>query len=184
VIACTKRLLRHLAPVNDLYRLPDSVYNDDNFNIALTPYDMLILQAYYAPEIHNGMTKTEAATVLPQILSRINPVGQSLPPASLPKTSRDWINAIETTLGPSAGNSKRRNAAFRAVQIAKSHGYIDHRLGFAHFARAQISLYEDPRLAAADFAQAYTIFKTLFGTNDIHTAQGRCTDGVTFIVRR
>ncbi len=166
-----EEIAQALGPVNDLYRLPDSVYNDDNFNIALTPYDMLILQTYYAPEIHNGMTKTEAATVLPQILSRINPVGQSLPSTGLPKTSRDWINAIETTLGPSAGISKRRSAAFRAVQIAKSQGYIDHRLGFAHFARAQISLYDDPRLAAADFAQAYTIFKTLFGTNDIHTAQ-------------
>ncbi|MBE9476085.1 MAG: DUF2927 domain-containing protein [Proteobacteria bacterium] len=165
-----EEIAQALGPVNDLYRLPDSVYNDDNFHIALTAYDMLILRAYYAPEMYNGMTRLQAAAVLPQILRRLNPAGRALPPARLPKTSKSWINAVETALGPSAGNISRRNAAFRAVQIAKDNGYNDHRIGFAHFARAQVSLHHDPRLAAADFAQAYSIFKALFGRNDIHTA--------------
>ena len=165
-----EEIAQALGPVKDLYRLPDSVYNDDNFNIALTSYDMLILKAYYASEIQNGMTKSQVAAVLPQILARLNPAGQSLPPLRLPKTSRSWIDAIETALGPSAGANKRRSAASRAVQIAKSNGYNDHRLGFSHYARAQVSLYSDPQLAAADFDRAYIIFKTLFGRNDIHTA--------------
>jgi hypothetical protein len=166
-----EEIAQALGPVNDLYRLPDSVYNDDNFNISLTSYDMLILQVYYAPEIHNGMSKSQAATVLPQILTRLNPAGRTLPPARLPKTSKSWIKAIETALGPNTSSNSRRSAAFRAVQIAKDNGYNDHRLGFAYFARAQVSLHNDPRLAAADFAQAYAVFKTLFGTDDIHTAQ-------------
>jgi DUF2927 family protein len=166
-----EEIAQSLGPLNDLYRLPDSVYNDDNFNISLTPYDMLILQTYYAPELRNGMSKPEVASVLPQILARLNPIGQNLPAVGLQPTAREWSKAIETTLGPNASSGKRRNAAFRAVQIAKSRGYRDHRLGFAYFARAQISLRDDPRLAAADFAQAYAIFKTLFGPSDIHTAQ-------------
>ena len=166
-----EEIAQALGPVNDLYRLPDSVYNDDNFNISLTPYDMLILKAYYAPEIRNGMSKSQVAGILPGILARLNPIGQAMPSARLPRTSRNWVKAIETTLGPNVSGSKRRSAAFRAVEIAKTKGYNDHRLGFAYFARAQISLRDDPRLAAADFAQAYTIFKTLFGTSDIHTAQ-------------
>ena len=166
-----EEIAQALGPVNDLYRLPDSVYNDDNFNIVLTSYDMLILEAFYAPEIRNGMSKTQVAAVLPHLLARLNPIGQSLPPARLQKTSRNWIAAIETALGPKVSNSKRRNAAFRVVQIAENKGYKDHRLGFSYFARAQISLNNDPRLAANDFAQAYTIFRTLFGTSDIHTAQ-------------
>jgi len=166
-----EEIAQALGPVNDLYRLPDSVYNDDNFNISLTAYDMLILEAYYAPEIRNGMSKAQVASVLPQILARLNPIGQTLPPVRLQPTSRDWTRSIETALGPKTSNSKRRSAAFRAVQIAKDKGYQDHRLGFSYFARAQISLHDDPRLAATDFAQAYAIFKTLFGVSDIHTAQ-------------
>ena len=166
-----EEIAQALGPVNDLYRLPDSVYNDDNFNIALTSYDMLILKAYYSPEIRNGMSKTQVASVLPHLLARLNPVGQALPAAHLQQTSKDWVRAIETALGPKASASKRRSAAFRAVQIAKRKGYNDHRLGFAYFARAQISLRDDPRLAASDFGLAYSIFRTLFGRSDIHTAQ-------------
>ncbi|MBL4749410.1 MAG: DUF2927 domain-containing protein [Amylibacter sp.] len=166
-----EEIAQALGPVNDLYRLPDSVYNDDNFNISLTAYDMLILKAFYSPEIRNGMSKTQVASVLPQILARLNPVGQALPAANLQKTSKDWVRAIATALGPKTSTSKRRSAAFRAVQIAQSKGYNDHRLGFAYFARAQISLHNDPRLAASDFGQAYSIFRTLFGPSDIHTAQ-------------
>jgi tetratricopeptide (TPR) repeat protein len=166
-----EEIAQALGPVNDLYRLPDSVYNDDNFNIALTSYDMLILKAYYSPEIRNGMSKSQVASILPGLLARLNPVGQALPAAHLQQTSKDWVRAIETTLGPNASSAKRRSAAFRAVRIAKTKGYNDHRLGFAYFARAQISMRNDPRLAASDFGQAYSIFRTLFGPSDIHTAQ-------------
>ena len=166
-----EEIAQALGPVNDLYRLPDSVYNDDNFNISLTAYDMLILEAFYSPEIKNGMSKSQVASILPRLLARLNPVGQTLPPVHLQQTSKDWVRAIETALGPKVSNAKRRSAAFRAVQIAENRGYNDHRLGFAHFARAQISLREDPRLAASDFGRAYVIYKTLFGPADIHTAQ-------------
>ena len=115
-----EEIAQALGPVNDLYRLPDSVYNDDNFNISLTAYDMLILEAYYAPEIRNGMSKEQVASVLPQILARLNPIGQTLPPVRLQPTSRDWARSIETALGPRTSNSKRRSAAFRAIKIAKA----------------------------------------------------------------
>jgi hypothetical protein len=117
------------------------------------------------------MSKAQVAAVIPHILARLNPVGQSLAPVGLQKTTSDWIRAIETALGPLAGNERRRSAAFRAVEIARAKGYTDHRLGFAYFARAQVSLRDDPRLAASDFLQAYTTFKDLFGPSDIHTAQ-------------
>ncbi|MGB8622646.1 MAG: DUF2927 domain-containing protein, partial [Paracoccaceae bacterium] len=51
-----EELSQSLGPLNDLYRLPDSIFNDDNFQTILTGFDMLILRAYYAPELKNGMT--------------------------------------------------------------------------------------------------------------------------------
>ncbi|KAB7610301.1 DUF2927 domain-containing protein [Amylibacter sp. SFDW26] len=166
-----EEIAQALGPVNDLYRLPDSVFNDDNFHITLTPYDMLILRTYYSPELRNGMSRHEVAAILPDLLARLNPIGQSLPAARLQKTSKAWVRAIEVALGPKASSDKRRNAAFDAVKIAQDNGYRDHRLGFAHYARAQVSLGPDPKTAASDFARAYSIFRTLFGTSDIHTAQ-------------
>ncbi|MGB3280487.1 MAG: DUF2927 domain-containing protein, partial [Pseudorhodobacter sp.] len=36
-----------MGPLNDLFRLTDSVFNDDNFNTSLTGFDMTVLRAYY-----------------------------------------------------------------------------------------------------------------------------------------
>jgi len=166
-----EELAQALGPLNDLYRLPDSVYNDDNFNIVLTPYDMLILRIYYAPEIRNGMAEHEVAAVLPRILARLNPQGNSQPVRGLQASRRDWINAIEAALGAKGSDQSRINAASRAVRLAKQAGYTDHRLGFSYFARARVSISANPERAAADFARAYAIFSEQFGSNDIHTAQ-------------
>jgi hypothetical protein len=64
-----------LGPLNDLYRLPDSVFNDDNFHAVLTGFDMLILRTYYDAELSNGMTRAEVSARLPAVLARLNPGG-------------------------------------------------------------------------------------------------------------
>ena len=48
-----EELAQALGPLNDLYRLPDSVFNDDNFQGVLTGFDMLMLRVHYAPELAN-----------------------------------------------------------------------------------------------------------------------------------
>ncbi|MEO0991152.1 MAG: DUF2927 domain-containing protein, partial [Pseudomonadota bacterium] len=51
-----EELAQALGPLNDLYRLPGSVFNDDNFHRVLTEFDMLMLQVTYAPELYSGMS--------------------------------------------------------------------------------------------------------------------------------
>lgn len=166
-----EELAQALGPLNDLYRLPDSVYNDDNFNIVLSAYDMLILRITYAPELRSGMAKHEVAAVLPKVLSRVNPAGASVPARGLPRTSQAWTKAIETALGVSTNPQDRRAAATRAVTLAQREGYDDHRLGFAYYARGRVSAASDPENAAKDYARAYAIFVNEFGPLAIHTAQ-------------
>ena len=74
-------------PLNDLYHLPDSVFNDDNFHTVLTSFDMLILRAYYAPELQSGMNEAEAARRLPAALISwpTAPDGSCLQPMALPR---------------------------------------------------------------------------------------------------
>lgn len=166
-----EELAQALGPLNDLYRLPDSVFNDDNFNIVLGAYDMLILRLTYAPQLRSGMAKHEVAAILPRLLARENPAGAGLPPARLPDSSKDWVEAIETTLGVNASPAERKRAAARAVAIAIRDGLTDHRLGFSWYARARVTAADDPENAAKDYARAYALFVNLFGPHDIHTAQ-------------
>ncbi|MEP5008919.1 DUF2927 domain-containing protein, partial [Roseobacter sp.] len=71
-----EELAQALGPLNDLYRLPYSVFNDDNVHTILTHFDMLMLRATYAPELRSGMPKDAVARRLPAIMARINPAGQ------------------------------------------------------------------------------------------------------------
>lgn len=147
-----------LGPLNDLFRLPQSVFNDDNVHAVLTGYDMMILRATYAPELRSGMTRGEVADRLPQILARINPKGATVPPRRDGSTPRDWTTAMETALGPQANMAERRAAAARAVDIGRVMGWQDHRMGFAHYVMGRLSLPLNPDAAMTHFQTADSLF--------------------------
>jgi hypothetical protein len=153
-----EEIAQALGPLNDLYHLSDSVFNDDNFHTVLTGFDMLILRATYAPELRSGMTRPEVAARLPGILARLNPAGEALDYVPRPPTTRDWIDAVETALGPRTSPSRRRTAAAEAVEIARARGWNDNRLGFSLYALGRLSLGADPDLSLASFLQAGQIF--------------------------
>ena len=122
-----EELAQSLGPLNDLYRLSDSVFNDDNVHTVLTGFDMLVLRATYDPALRSGMTRAEVAARLPGILSRINPRGDTLAPNRAARTPRVWIDAIETALGPGTKPAARRKAATEALQVAlepRHHGAV------------------------------------------------------------
>ncbi len=154
-----EELAQALGPLNDLYRLPDSVFNDDNIHTVLTGFDMLILRAFYAPELASGMTRTEAAARLPGILARINPRGQGGTSALQADTSRDWISAMETAL--TAGNSpgRRRQAAAQAIHLGQVFGWSGPRAGFAHYANGRLQVGHNPQAALASFNAADVAYR-------------------------
>jgi hypothetical protein len=164
-----EELAQALGPLNDLYELPDSVFNDDNFHAVLTGYDMLILRATYAPELRSGMTRAEVAQALPGILRRLNPQGEGVGAAPRRPTTRAWIDAIETALGPRTPPARRRVAAAEAIEIARAQGWNDNRLGFSLYAFGRLSLGADADLALASFLQARQIFARS-STTAIHEA--------------
>lgn len=166
-----EEIAQALGPLNDLFRLRDSIFNDDNFNLVLQPFDMLVLRIYYSPALRNGMTRAQVSERLPALLAQLNPAGRSLPSDARPRTGRDWTEQIEIALGRNATTQRRINAATRAIQIADARGYNDQRIGFSFLARARVGAQINPEQAALDYATAYSIFYTLFGADDIHTAQ-------------
>jgi len=151
-----EELAQALGPLNDLYRLPDSVFNDDNFQGVLTGFDMLMLRVHYAPELANGLTAGAAAAAVPGILARLNPAGGGgyAPPDETP---RAWIDAIERAL--SRGSDPARHAAAaRAVAIAEAQGWSDGRAGFAYFSLGRLTLADNLDAGAAALDRAAAIY--------------------------
>ena len=158
-----------LGPLNDLYRLPDSVFNDDNFNAVLTGFDMLILRAYYDPALRSGMTRAQVAAALPAILDKINPSAPRTGIATPTPTPRAWVEAIETALGPTTPEAARLAAAARAVEIARRSGLDDARLAFSYFAMGRLSLSRNPQQSVAAFMAARAIYAAI-SPGGIHAA--------------
>ncbi len=159
-----EELAQALGPLNDLYRLPDSVFNDDNFHTVLTGFDMLILRTAYAPELQNGMTREQVAAVLPGVLSRLNPRGDRIAPQSVSETPRAWINAVQRALGSGAGSAKRVKAAQEAARIGKQQGWTDHRRAYPHYLLGRMGQFDDPEMAQQQYALALKYLDATPGT--------------------
>lgn len=153
-----EELAQALGPLNDLYRLPDSVFNDDNIHAVLTSFDMLILRAYYDPALRNGMSRGEVAARLSPILSRLNPAGDARPARPQNDTTRDWIDNIETALTAGSTAMNRRAAAFSAISLAGAMNWSGPRDGFAHYAFGRLNVGHDSDIALASFRQAINIY--------------------------
>ncbi|MEM6482361.1 MAG: DUF2927 domain-containing protein, partial [Pseudomonadota bacterium] len=159
-----EELAQALGPLNDLYRLSDSVFNDDNVHTVLTRFDMLVLRAYYDPALRSGMTRAEVMNSLPDILARLNPKGETIASRPASPTPRAWIDAIQTALGPGARQSQRINAARTALRIAEDMRWTDHRRAFSHFAMGRLVQTGDPELAQTHFEVAETFYAQTPGT--------------------
>lgn len=159
-----EEIAQALGPLNDLYRLTDSVFNDDNFHTVLTAHDMLMLRIAYAPELASGMTEAEVAATLPGVLMRLNPGGGRFATATAPSpTPRSFQAALETALSGDATSEARRGAARDAVAIASAAGWADARAGFAWFALGRLSAASDPAAARAALFNAAAIYRALPG---------------------
>jgi len=153
-----EELAQALGPLNDLYRLPDSVFNDDNIHSVLTSFDMLILRAYYDPALRNGMTRGEVAARLGPILARLNPAGEGLPHRPQNSTTRDWVENIELAITAGGPPMRRRAAAAEAMTLSGLLSYHGPREGFAHYALGRLNVGHDSGIALASFQRAMQIY--------------------------
>ncbi len=155
-----EELAQALGPLNDLYRLPDSVFNDDNIHAVLTGFDMLMLRTTYAPELHSGMSRQQASSVIAPLLARLNPRGERRGNGVFPDTSRDWIEAMETALTNGSSPSVRRQSVERAVKIARQFRWGGPREGFSYYALGRLQVGFDSTAALAAFNTADAIYGT------------------------
>lgn len=158
-----EELAQALGPLNDLYRLQDSIFNDDNFQTVLTGFDMLVLRLTYAPELRAGMSRAAVAARLPSLLARMNPGGRGRAAQGLRTAPRDWINAVENALGARGSDASRLLNARRAVAIAQAEGWSDGRSAFGLFLLGRLAMGRDGDLAVTSFLRADAIYRALPG---------------------
>ncbi|MEL6912977.1 MAG: DUF2927 domain-containing protein [Pseudomonadota bacterium] len=153
-----EEIAQALGPLNDLYRLPDSVFNDDNIHTVLTGFDMLILRAHYAPELRNGMTRSEVRAALPALLARLNPAGERAASRFPRSTSRTWKSEMAKALGADRTPAGRKEAAVNAIALSRASGWNDTRLGYANYALGRLTIASEPQRAFAAFREADAIY--------------------------
>lgn len=159
-----EELAQAVGPLNDLYRLPDSVFNDDNFHTVLTGFDMLVLRVHYDPALQSGMSRADVAARLPAILARLNPAGEGRASAGGTNMApRAWIDAVEAAIGPRGSDAARRRAAERMLSIARAQGWQDNRLAFSYFALGRAQVGSDIAAATQAFREAQRIWQRLPG---------------------
>ncbi|SFI52518.1 DUF2927 domain-containing protein [Jannaschia pohangensis] len=159
-----------LGPLNDLYRLPYSVFNDDNTHAVLTSYDMLILRATYHDGLKSGMTQQQVAERLPAIFANINPRGRRADRAPVRESSLRWSRSLQGALDPRGSDEVRLTHAKNAVTLAQAEGLTDARLALSHLALGRAALAVDGDLAIAAFLESASIYRRLDG-DGVQTAQ-------------
>lgn len=135
-----EELAQALGPVNDLYSLNNSVFNDDNMHATLTSFDMLMLRVHYAPEFKNGMTRNDVAMRIHTVLARLNPTGSRINSEATASNSVRWNSAVQTALGAGVSASNRVRAAEQAIAIARAENFEDVRLGYSYFVLGRVTV--------------------------------------------
>jgi len=167
VRAClNEEIAQALGPVNDLYRVSDTVLNDDNVYNSLTNYDHLILRLLYSPELQNGMGQAAVRARLPALLARENPAGGRGGSALSPDDR--WQTLIETAMNGANPRPARLTAAEKAVARARRLG--GHRLAHSLIIYGRLTLRDQPTLAAPAFEEAYQLNTSQLGQRNLRTA--------------
>lgn len=159
-----------LGPLNDLFRVPNTIFNDDDMHGVLTPYDMLILRLAYSPELRIGMSAPQVRARLPGLLARLNPKGEGY--AGKNQTiSMEWNNLIREATSANGTDRRRINAAKRAVKFATEQKLGEPRMTFSMLSHARASVGRDPQARVNELQHVlYTYSKTL-GPDSIQVAK-------------
>ncbi|MGF1444599.1 MAG: DUF2927 domain-containing protein [Pikeienuella sp.] len=172
-----EEIAQGLGPVNDLYGLGPSVFNDDFGHLWPTRLDLLMLRVLYDPSLETGLGRAETERRARAVLDRINPAGRRaapLPPAEHRAEAR-WRSLVGEVLRSDRSAEARRLAARDALGFAEAAlpgtPWHCHSLAL----RAQVEKRADPALAARLLSQAETVCARVHGAEDPRLAQARLT---------
>jgi hypothetical protein len=165
-----EEIAQALGPLNDLFRVPNTVFNDDNMHSVLTPYDMLILRMVYSPQLRIGMRPEQVRAQLNSILARANPKG-----AGAVKTGQSislpWNTMIREGVNPSTSDQRRIKGAWRALHYGVDEKLGQPRIAYSILTHARASLGHDPQARINEYQHVLATYHKTLGANSIQVGK-------------
>ncbi|RMF39979.1 MAG: DUF2927 domain-containing protein, partial [Alphaproteobacteria bacterium] len=165
-----EELAQALGPGNDLYRLPESVFNDDNVHERLTRFDLLMLRVLYDERLHSGMDRATAQEAARAVLDEINPAGRRIARRPGQRPAPQWHAIVAGVFEARPGAQDRRAALTRALRIAEGFPQPDPRLAITLDFLATAEFDRDPRRAEALMERAVDSLARNFPPGDLRLA--------------
>ncbi len=169
-----EEITQALGPGNDMFRLADSIFNDDNAHSAPTAFDMLILRTLYDERMHPGIAEDEAYEVALNVLNDINPVGRALSESeSASAEDAAWRRLMVLSFDRRFTVDERESFARQALARAKAFPENDHRLPFSRYRLALAVSPDRPNEAEVMLRLAIDEYQRILGEEDIRVASAR-----------
>ena len=164
-----EEIAKALGPLNDLFRLPFSVFNDYNLHTILTSYDMTILRMTYDRRLVTGMNVEQVMAALPVIVAQANKQVAQGQGQLVSDSSESWRRALNRSLQPGLPARLRASAAARAIDLARDAEWNDTRLGYSLLSFGRAALGVEPESAISAIVEAAFVFRDAYG-EEVHTA--------------
>ncbi|WP_118136680.1 DUF2927 domain-containing protein [Oceanicella sp. SM1341] len=165
-----EEIAQAMGPANDLFRLPETVFNDDNVYATLTRFDLLILRVLYDPALRSGMTRDEARRAALAVLDEVNPEGRRLPRRRSMGPEPDWTVLITSIFEGGMTRDMKRFTLRAALGLAVDFPQPDHRLAYTLDLLASLEYPDRPALADGLLRRALESLEANFPDDDLRTA--------------
>ncbi|QDL92580.1 DUF2927 domain-containing protein [Paroceanicella profunda] len=165
-----EEIAQAMGPANDLFRLPETVFNDDNVYATLTRFDLLILRVLYDPSLHSGMSREETRAAALKVLDTVNPDGRRLPRRHSMAPEPDWTILINSLFEGGMSRDMKRYTLRAALKLAVDFPQPDHRLAYTLDLLASLEYPDRPALADGLLQRALESLEEHFPEGDLRTA--------------
>lgn len=182
VRAClNEEIIQALGPGNDLARLEDSLYNDDNAHSEPTAFDLTMLSLLYHQRMPSGASSEAARDAAIAALG----ADATLETGTKRRRARpedDELDGFARRRDAARDISVRERWADRAVAAAETLPAGDHRLAEALKSRAYIAVRDGRREGGvADLERAAAAQEAVFGPSSVRLADTRAALGIVYM---
>lgn len=161
-----------LGPLNDIWLLDDSIFNDDGAHEELTAFDLLMLETLYSPELERGMHPVKARAAAERAIRRILGGAAGRERRFRSPQGDDFERTARQALedGPAATASSLEAMVTAGLKLPEG----DHRRGAALRMRANAETRRDDREAReTDLRAAVAAFERGGGPDSVRLAAAR-----------
>jgi hypothetical protein len=167
-----EEIVQALGPINDLYGLGPSIFNDDGAHVWPTRLDLLMLRVLHDPALEAGMSRSRAEAAARAVLEQLNPAGRAAPPLSPAggRLTRPWRRKMEALLARGAERHAlaAEAEAARALAARTLPGGPEHCHSLATLGR--VLSRRAPERALAVLARAEALCGAVHGAGDVRLA--------------